>query len=380
MKDTTSKATFLSQPQTHVTINTVKKRIKIDKFQTALFLYTFFALFVELNAVAMDLPRRGSNSSSTMFKAAISEVEDEYEQTPLSALECANKAAEWNQKSLEKASKAASFDADIERGIHDHQRTINLYEGRCAHAPDAKKQVAKAKEYLATYKEMQAENKRNADAKAAEEARNSGENMAMFGQVLGALAPVQQFQASNPDLSKLAGIGKNQQRQTDNSTLGQALGVIDQVQQIKNGKTQVLGASQGQFNQDDHSTLGQVIGVIGQVQQIRSSLNKPPSSGNGSWPTVVTGIIGLPVEECHRQANASDLGSKLNSLPRNNTNLLSRGAIVNLNFLINTYSQCLPDPETQQHINEWQAQREQTLRTCKQISTIDNCMESPYTN
>lgn len=87
---------------------------------------------------------------------------------------------------------------------------------------------------------------------------------------------------------------------------------------------------------------------------------------------------GLPVAECHRQANASGLGEKLNALPRNDNVLMLRGTIYNLDFLIKTYTQCLPDQETQNAINGWKTQREASLRTCRQISSSDNCLVSPF--
>ena len=87
---------------------------------------------------------------------------------------------------------------------------------------------------------------------------------------------------------------------------------------------------------------------------------------------------GLPVDECKRQENASGLDAKLNAIPRNDTNRLLRGAIYNLDFLIKTYTQCLPNPEVQRAINGWTNQREQSIRTCRQISTTDNCLTPPY--
>ncbi len=98
----------------------------------------------------------------------------------------------------------------------------------------------------------------------------------------------------------------------------------------------------------------------------------------GGSVAVAGGARGLPVAECHRQANASDLGNKLNAIPRNETVLQLRGSIYNLDFLIRTYTQCLPDRETQNAINGWKTQREQSLRTCRQISSTDNCLVSPF--
>lgn len=104
------------------------------------------------------------------------------------------------------------------------------------------------------------------------------------------------------------------------------------------------------------------------------------SGGNPQGGSVinVSSARGLPVQECHNQANASNLSAKLNAIPRSENVLLLRGAIFNLDFLIRTYTQCLPDPQTQQAINGWKTQREASLRTCRQISSVDNCLISPF--
>lgn len=113
--------------------------------------------------------------------------------------------------------------------------------------------------------------------------------------------------------------------------------------------------------------------------EARNSCEQQASAEQSGGPAVSAGgARGLPVAECHRQANASDLGAKLNALPRDNNVLLLRGAIHNLDFLIRTYTQCLPDQETQKAINGWNTQREQSLRTCRQISSGDNCLTSPF--
>lgn len=124
--------------------------------------------------------------------------------------------------------------------------------------------------------------------------------------------------------------------------------------------------------------IGLLVGIAGQIQQIKAGHMPAQLPAFVSALAPAGGAQGLPVAECHRQANASDLGNKLNAIPRNNTVLLARGTIVNLDFLIRTYTQCLPDRETQQAIDGWKAQREQTLLTCRQISSIDNCLASPY--
>lgn len=87
--------------------------------------------------------------------------------------------------------------------------------------------------------------------------------------------------------------------------------------------------------------------------------------------------IGLPYEECLRQENASDLSMKLTAIPDSDTNQKMRGIIVVLDFLIQTYSQCLPDQRVQQGIDQYQTKRDAMLRRCRQYSSADNCLEPP---
>lgn len=92
----------------------------------------------------------------------------------------------------------------------------------------------------------------------------------------------------------------------------------------------------------------------------------------------VQGRTGLAMDECLRQENASDIGNKLTALPDSNLNLKMRGTIAACDFMIQTYSKCLPDQRAQQVVNQYKATREQTLRTCRQVSSADNCLESPF--
>jgi len=112
--------------------------------------------------------------------------------------------------------------------------------------------------------------------------------------------------------------------------------------------------------------------------QQQASGGQPAANQQGGAVVSAGNARGLPVAECHRQSNASGLGEKLNAIPRNDNVLLLRGTIYNLDFLIRTYTQCLPDQETQKHINGWKTQREASLRTCRQISSSDNCLVSPF--
>lgn len=118
-----------------------------------------------------------------------------------------------------------------------------------------------------------------------------------------------------------------------------------------------------------------------QVSALESGNLQPSGGGSGSASASAvagTGRTGLPFAECQRQENASDIGSKLTALPDNNTNLKTRGIIAASDFMIQTYSQCLPDQRAQQMVGQYRTTREQTLRTCRQISSVDNCLESPF--
>lgn len=87
---------------------------------------------------------------------------------------------------------------------------------------------------------------------------------------------------------------------------------------------------------------------------------------------------GRPYAECLAEAKASPLHQKLNALPRNDSNLLTRGAIVVMDAEMRIYSQCLPDPRAQELIAAYTKTRADTLRVCRQISSSDNCLVSPF--
>ncbi len=91
------------------------------------------------------------------------------------------------------------------------------------------------------------------------------------------------------------------------------------------------------------------------------------------------GAQGLPIAECKRQADAWPLKARHDALPKNETPLMIRGTIVWTDFLIRTYRQCLPDPQSQQLIAQLETSRAQQLKVCQQISTNpDNCGISPF--
>jgi hypothetical protein len=113
------------------------------------------------------------------------------------------------------------------------------------------------------------------------------------------------------------------------------------------------------------------------VQRARAAQCDSLNAAAARVPTA-GGKTGLPFAECQRQENASDIGRKLTALPDSNTNLKTRGIIVASDFMIKTYSQCLPDQRAQQMVNQYRTTRAQTLRTCQQVSSSDNCLVSPF--
>lgn len=157
--------------------------------------------------------------------------------------------------------------------------------------------------------------------------------------------------------------------------------------------------------QEDQSSRGtwNVIGMLGNavlaaaegqtstermqlaINSLAQPAEEPDTSGLSaedddytSSSDAMQGSIGLAIDECLRQENASDIGNKLTALPDSNLNLKMRGTIAACDFMIQTYSQCLPDQRAQQVVNQYKATREQTLRTCRQVSSIDNCLDSPF--
>ena len=120
-------------------------------------------------------------------------------------------------------------------------------------------------------------------------------------------------------------------------------------------------------------------GPSGSNPYVQTSGTGSPGS-SASYPSGAnSGTRGLPIAECNRQADAWPQKAKLDALPKNDTPLMTRGALVGLDFLIRTYRQCLPHPQLQQQIDQWETQRAQTLKVCQQISTNPgNCEISPF--
>lgn len=86
----------------------------------------------------------------------------------------------------------------------------------------------------------------------------------------------------------------------------------------------------------------------------------------------------LGIERCQQAENASNIPSQLASLPSDNTNLQTRGIVVAADFMIATYSACLPDAQAQAIVDQYRSTRESALATCRAVSTVDNCLTPPF--
>ncbi len=105
------------------------------------------------------------------------------------------------------------------------------------------------------------------------------------------------------------------------------------------------------------------------------TINSSVSQSGGMGKTTPSG---RPFEDCKAEENSSGLAQKLNQIPSNDLNRKLRGIIVSLDFLIATYQKCLPDPRAKESIDSFKASRASSLQNCRQISTVDNCLSSPF--
>lgn len=108
-----------------------------------------------------------------------------------------------------------------------------------------------------------------------------------------------------------------------------------------------------------------------------SSVASSTPAGNG-YAAGVVGGAGLPLAECRRMEDASDIPRKMAALQQDNLNQMTRGIIVAADFMIDTYRACLPDPTAQQIVAQYEKTRAETLVTCRKVSSTDNCTDSPF--
>ena len=155
-------------------------------------------------------------------------------------------------------------------------------------------------------------------------------------------------------------------RDTVASSLRSTQGYCRQIESLK--------SSVGPFNCNAGQSYG---GTAAKTEAAIRQLFQETAGGRTGTVTA-GGDKGLPIEECQRQESASDVGRKLSALPAGNTNLQLRGIVVASDFMIRTYSQCLPNQRAQQIVAQYRKTREDSLRTCRQISSSDNCLTSPF--
>ena len=82
--------------------------------------------------------------------------------------------------------------------------------------------------------------------------------------------------------------------------------------------------------------------------------------------------------ECAAVQNPS-LEAKINAIPRDDTILLLRGAVVGIDFQIAAMRECLPDPQARQLVDRLVEQRRQVVQTCGSLaSSSADCLKSPF--
>jgi hypothetical protein len=83
-----------------------------------------------------------------------------------------------------------------------------------------------------------------------------------------------------------------------------------------------------------------------------------------------SGVTGRPFEECaNNEKNNTAMNAKLNAIPRNDTVKLLRGGHFASRWMVENYSQCLPDPRAKAQVDEFRKAVAETLQTCKQLSS-----------
>lgn len=101
------------------------------------------------------------------------------------------------------------------------------------------------------------------------------------------------------------------------------------------------------------------------------------ASGGGESAATSTGGFAA----CQRAAQADPaFEQNMARLQARNpeTAVLLRASIEGINLQIQGYQRCAHEPQAQSAIAKLRQQREQVLRTCRQIAAVDNCMVSPF--
>ena len=84
-------------------------------------------------------------------------------------------------------------------------------------------------------------------------------------------------------------------------------------------------------------------------------------------------------DDCNAESNGNTkLLEKMNSIPKNDMNKRLRSVIVAIDYQIEVFSKCIPDRGAEEQVRNFVAQRKSALATCRQISSFDNCLVSPF--
>lgn len=87
---------------------------------------------------------------------------------------------------------------------------------------------------------------------------------------------------------------------------------------------------------------------------------------------------GKPFADCVAADQRSDLPQKMARIPQNDLNRTLRGAITASQWMVENYSQCLPDPKAKEIVDQFRKTRQEAITTCKQLSSAGNCEIAPW--
>lgn len=112
------------------------------------------------------------------------------------------------------------------------------------------------------------------------------------------------------------------------------------------------------------------------AQSVATTNNAGAISSIGSKPSVT----GRPFQECdNNNKNNTGLIAKINAIPKNDTIQLMRGAHFASRWMMENYSQCLPDPRAKEQVDMYRRTVAETLQTCRQLSSNQAiCEVSPF--
>lgn len=118
----------------------------------------------------------------------------------------------------------------------------------------------------------------------------------------------------------------------------------------------------------------------GGSRQADSGAGVNTNSSKGSAQAGSSGISGRPFEEClSNEKKNTAMDAKLLAIPKNDTVKLLRGGHFASRWLVENYSQCLPDPRAKEQVDGFRKTMAETMQTCKQLSSNPSiCEVSPF--